>query len=594
MNHQQQARKTGEVIWINGPVVRARATEPMHMLELVELGEDHLVAEVIGLERDVATLQVYEETSGVHPGAPVFGTGRPLSVELGPGLIQSIFDGVQRPLPVLEMRSGAFIGRGVKTTPLYHGDLWHFTPQVTVGEQVQGGAVLGVVPETALIEHRVMVPPALAGELTWVAAEDDYTVLDPIACLKTADGDEQEITMLQRWPVRRPRPYRDRLPPSALLVTGQRVLDTFFPLTKGGTAAIPGGFGAGKTVTQHQIAKWSDADLIVYVGCGERGNEMTQVLTEFPELTDPYSDRPLMERTILIANTSNMPVAAREASIYTGVTLAEYYRDMGYNIALMADSTSRWAEALREISGRLEEMPAEEGYPAYLASRLAEFYERAGWVETLGGAKGSISIIGAVSPPGGDFSEPVTQHTTRFIRCFWALDKDLASARHYPAVNWLRSYSEYVGDVADWWRDKGYVEWSDLREEALALLQREDELQQIVKLVGPDALPDDQRLILETARLLREGFLQQNALSDTDSFSVIEKQIRMLRLIMDFHARAGRIIAKGCPIVVIHDLPIVNRLIRMKTQIANDEIDIIDEVAEALDRQMTELETDYS
>ena len=594
MNRQQQARKTGKVIWINGPVVRARATEPMHMLELVELGDDHLVAEVIGLERDVATLQVYEETSGVHPGAPVFGTGRPLSVELGPGLIQSIFDGIQRPLPVLEMRSGAFIGRGVKTTPLYHEDTWHFTPQVTVGEQVQGGAVLGVVPETALIEHRVMVPPPLAGELTWVAAEDSYTVLDPIARLKTANGDEREITMLQRWPVRRPRPYRDRLPPSALLVTGQRVLDTFFPLTKGGTAAIPGGFGAGKTVTQHQIAKWSDADIIVYVGCGERGNEMTQVLTEFPELTDPYSDRPLMERTILIANTSNMPVAAREASIYTGVTLAEYYRDMGYNIALMADSTSRWAEALREISGRLEEMPAEEGYPAYLASRLAEFYERAGWVETLGGAQGSVSIIGAVSPPGGDFSEPVTQHTTRFIRCFWALDKDLASARHYPAVNWLRSYSEYVGDVADWWRDKGYGEWGNLREEALALLQREDELQQIVKLVGPDALPDDQRLILETARLLREGFLQQNALSDVDSFSVIEKQIRMLRLIMDFHARAGRIIAKGCPIVVIHDLPIVNRLIRMKMQIANDEIDKIDAVATALDKQMTELEVDYS
>jgi V/A-type H+-transporting ATPase subunit A len=453
---------------------------------------------------------------------------------------------------------------------------------------------LGVVPETSLIEHRVMVPPELAGELTWVASEDDYTVLDPIARLQLADGTERELTMLQRWPVRRPRPYQDRLPPSNLLVTGQRVLDTFFPLAKGGTAAIPGGFGAGKTVTQHQVAKWSDADLIVYVGCGERGNEMTQVLTEFPELTDPYSDHPLMERTILIANTSNMPVAAREASIYTGITLAEYYRDMGYNIALMADSTSRWAEALREISGRLEEMPAEEGYPAYLASRLAEFYERAGWVETLGGAKGSVSIIGAVSPPGGDFSEPVTQHTTRFIRCFWALDKDLASARHYPAVNWLRSYSEYVEDMTEWWRERGFGEWDDLREEALALLQREDELQQIVKLVGPDALPDDQRLILETARLLREGFLQQNALSDVDSFSVIEKQIRMLHLIMNFHARAGRIIAKGCPIVIIHDLPIVNSLIRMKSQIANEQLDQFDKLAQALDKQMVELEADYS
>jgi len=582
----------GEVIWVNGPVVRARGSQQVGMLEVVEIGEEHLVGEVIGLEFDIITIQVYEETSGLRPGAPVYGTGMPLSVELGPGLLQSIFDGIQRPLPVLEMRTGAFIGRGIKATPLYRKQKWAFTPRAKVGDVVQGGAILGVVQETPLIEHRIMVPPDISGKLTWVAPEGEYTIEEPIARLEM-DGSERELTMFHRWPVRRPRPYRRRLPPNELLITGQRVLDTFFPLAKGGAAAIPGGFGAGKTVAQHQIAKWSDADVVVYVGCGERGNEMTEVLQEFPHLTDPRSGHPLMERTILIANTSNMPVAAREASIYTGVTLAEYYRDMGYHVALMADSTSRWAEALREISGRLEEMPAEEGYPAYLAARLAEFYERAGRVVTLNDAVGSVSIIGAVSPPGGDFSEPVTQHTSRFIRCFWALDKALASARHFPAINWLESYSEYVDEMADWWREQGYEDWHALRERALEILQRENRLQQVVKLVGPDALPDDQRLILETARLLREGFLQQNALDEVDSYAALDKQIRMLRVILHFHERAAQIIARGCPIIVIHNLPIVNTLVRMKTTVPNDRAEQIDEIQKELDEQMNRVRKDY-
>ncbi len=584
--------QVGHVTWINGPVVRAQGSRNVGMLEVVEIGDEHLVGEVIGLEQDVITIQVYEETSGLHPGAPVYGTGLPFSVELGPGLLRSIFDGIQRPLPVLELRSGAFIGRGIKTTPLYRKDKWAFTPSAEAGQDVQEGAVLGSVPETVLIEHRIMVPPDMAGQLTWVAPAGEYTIVDPIARIETAHG-ERELMMLRRWSVRHPRPYARRLPPNEMLVTGQRVLDTFFPLAKGGTAAIPGGFGAGKSIIQQQIAKWSDADIIVYIGCGERGNEMTGVLLEFPELTDPHTGRPLIERTILIANTSNMPVAAREASIYTGVTLAEYYRDMGYDVALMADSTSRWAEALREIAGRLEEMPAEEGFPAYLAARLAEFYERAGRVETLSGARGSVSIIGAVSPPGGDFSEPVTQHTTRFVRCFWALDKTLASARHFPALNWLDSYSEYADDLEDWWREQGYEQWHDLRERALEILQRESHLDQIVKLVGPDALPDDQRLILETARMLREGFLQQNALDEVDSYAPIGKQIHMLEITLHFHDRAARIIAKGCPIVVIREQPIVNTLMRMKTSIPDEGTEKFDEIRKHLDEQMDEVERLY-
>jgi V/A-type H+-transporting ATPase subunit A len=586
------SQQIGSVMWISGPVVRARGSHQVGMLELVEVGEEHLVGEVIGLEGDVLTIQVYEETSGMRPGAPVYGTGMPLSVELGPGLLRGIFDGVQRPLPVMELRGGSFIGRGLRLTPLCRGDHWQFTPKAQAGDAASGGAILGTVPETQTLEHRVLVPPDLAGTLTWIAPPGEYTIEEPIARLRTAQG-ERELTMLQRWPVRRPRPYRARRGATEPLITGQRVLDTFFPLAKGGAAAIPGGFGAGKTVTQHSIAKWSDAQVVVYIGCGERGNEMTEVLQEFPQLVDPRSGRPLMERTVLIANTSNMPVAAREASIYTGITIAEYYRDMGYHVALMADSTSRWAEALREISGRLEEMPAEEGYPAYLAARLAEFYERAGAVETLSGQPGSVSVIGAVSPPGGDFSEPVTQHTKRFIRCFWALDKALASARHFPSVNWLDSYSEYVDDVADWWREQVGQDWQAMRAQAMAILSEESHLAQIVKLVGPDALPDEQRLTLETARLLREGFLQQNALDEVDAYSTIQKQIRMLDLILHFHSRAQRIIKRGAPIPVIHDLPVVNTLVRMKTLVPNDKLAGLDDVKKEIDEQMDQLETEY-
>jgi V/A-type H+/Na+-transporting ATPase subunit A len=596
------SEQAGVVTWINGPVVRARGSREVDMLELVEVGEQRLVGEVIGLQGNVITIQVYEETSGMEPGAPIYGTGLPLSVELGPGLLRSIFDGVQRPLPVMETHQGSFIERGVRLTPLYRGERWHFTPRVEVGKEVTGGEVLGVVPETNAIEHRVMVPPEVEGTLSWVAPEGEYTIAEPIARLTPSlsppqaggmKGGEVELTMLQRWPVRRSRPYRQLMEQSEPLITGQRVLDTLFPLAKGGAAAIPGGFGAGKTITQHQIAKWADADVVVYIGCGERGNEMTEVLQEFPGLIDPRSGRPLMERTVLIANTSNMPVAAREASIYTGITIAEYYRDMGYHVALMADSTSRWAEALREISGRLEEMPAEEGYPAYLAARLAEFYERAGYAETLDGGRGSVRVIGAVSPPGGDFSEPVTQHTKRFIRCFWALDKALASARHFPAVNWLNSYSEYVDDVADWWAEQTGEDWRALRVQTMDILNEESHLEQIVKLVGPDALPDEQRLVLETARLLRDGFLQQNALDEVDTYSPIQKQVRMLKLILHFHERAQPVIQLGAPIVVLQDLSVMDDLVRMKTQVANDQLEKLDDIRKKLDEQMDQLEKDY-
>ncbi|MGD8404672.1 MAG: V-type ATP synthase subunit A [Anaerolineales bacterium] len=584
----------GTVTWINGPVVRARGSRHVSMMDLVEVSDELLVGEVIGLDDDIITVQVYEETSGMRPGAPVFDTGLPLSVELGPGLLRGIFDGVQRPLPVIEEASGSFIGRGIKMDSLYRKDRWEFTPKLKEGDKVSGGTILGIVPETQALEHRVMVPPDVSGKLTWIASKKQYTVDETIARVETGNGEEVELKLLQRWPVRRPRPFRSRSGMTEPLVTGQRVLDTFFPLAKGGTAAIPGAFGSGKTVTQHSIAKWADAQVIVYIGCGERGNEMTEVLQEFPHLVDPRSERPLMERTVLIANTSNMPVAAREASIYTGITIAEYYRDMGYHVALMADSTSRWAEALREISGRLEELPAEEGYPAYLADRLAEFYERAGSVETLNGEKGSISVIGAVSPPGGDFSEPVTQHTKRFIRCFWALDKSLASARHYPSINWLDSYSEYMEYVADWWRDEVGQDWYALREQAMEILSEESRLEQIVKLVGSDTLPDEQRLVLETARLLREGFLQQNSFDEVDAYSPVEKQIRMLNLILHFHQRAQRIIKQGVLISAIHELPVVDTLIRMKTTVGNEDLSRLDEIHEEINEQMQELEAEYA
>jgi len=587
------SEKVGTITWINGPVIRARGSRHVGMLELVEVGDERLVGEVIGLNGNDITVQVYEETSGMRPGAPIYGTGLPLSVELGPGLIKSIFDGVQRPLPLIEMESGSFIGRGVHLDPLYRKDRWRYTPSVNVGDEVSGGAILGVAMETDTFEHRVMVPPDVSGTITLVAAAGEYTIEDTIVRIKLANGEEKELSMLQRWPVRQPRPFVRRLGQTMPLVTGQRILDTFFPIAKGGAGGIPGPFGSGKTVTQHSIAKWADAEVIVYIGCGERGNEMTEVLQEFPHLVDPRTGRPLMERTVLIANTSNMPVAAREASIYTGITIAEYYRDMGYHVALMADSTSRWAEALREVSGRLEEMPAEEGYPAYLAGRLAEFYERAGYVETLNGHKGSVSIVGAVSPPGGDFSEPVTQHTKRFIRCFWALDKSLASARHFPAINWLDSYSEYIEDVADWWRERVGKDWLGMRNHAMEILSEENRLSQIVKLVGPDALPDGERMILETARLLREGILQQNAMDTVDAYSSLEKQIRMLELVLHFHERGLNIIKRGAPISVIHDLPVVDVLIRMKSAVPNEELEKLDEIQKQIDTEMSQLDVEY-
>lgn len=586
------SERVGTVTWINGPVVRARGSRHVSMLELVEVGEERLVGEVIGLDGDIITAQVYEETSGMQTGAPVFGTGLPLSVELGPGLLKSIFDGVQRPLPLIEMQSGSFIGRGMRLDPLYRKDRWKFTPAAKVGDELSGGITLGSVMETETFEHKIMVPPNMAGTVTWIASAGEYTIEEPIARLRIGK-EEKELAMLQRWPVRQPRPYKSRRGQSIPLITGQRVLDTFFPVAKGGAAGIPGPFGSGKTVTQHSIAKWADAQVIVYIGCGERGNEMTEVLQEFPHLVDPRSGRPLMERTVLIANTSNMPVAAREASIYTGITIAEYYRDMGYHVALMADSTSRWAEALREVSGRLEEMPAEEGYPAYLAGRLAEFYERAGNVETMNGDSGSVTIVGAVSPPGGDFSEPVTQHTKRFIRCFWALDKSLASARHFPSINWLDSYSEYLEDVGGWWQEQVGMDWLKMRNYAMEILSEESRLSQIVKLVGPDALPDEERLILETARLLREGFLQQNAMDKVDAYSSIQKQIRMLDLILHFHQRALQIVKHGAPISLIHNLPVVDVLIRMKTAVSNDELERMDEIQKAIDEQMSRLDTEY-
>jgi V/A-type H+-transporting ATPase subunit A len=587
MNNQ-----VGTVTLINGPVIKGRGLKTVQMGELVGIGEAQLVGEVIGLDEEILTIQVYEETSGLKPGAPIFGTGAPLSVELGPGILKGIFDGIERPLPVIESQFGDFIGRGMKVPPLDREKFWHFKPTGKLGEQCHGSDIVGEVQETAVIVHKIMVPLGMEGRLSWLASEGDYRIIDTIAKLETKNG-ETEINMIQRWPVREPRPAKTQMDKTLPLVTGQRVLDTFFPIVKGGCAAIPGGFGTGKTITQHQIAKWADADIVIYVGCGERGNEITEVLQEFPKLIDPRSGHALMERTVIIANTSNMQVAARDASIYTGITIAEYYRDMGYNTALMADSTSRWAEAMREISGRLEEMPAQEGYPSYLSSRLAEFYERAGMVETLNGNIGSVTLIGAVSPPGGDFSEPVTQLTKQYTRVFWALDKALASARHFPSINWLTSYSDYVKSVADWWMNKTHADWFKMRASVMSLLTEEDHLNQIIHLVGPDALPDEQRLVLTTSRLLREGFLQQNALDQIDTFSTPEKQIRMISLILRFHDRALRIIKKGAVIKDIDDLPIVHSLLVMKNEIPNDQLSRFQDLSQQLEKQMDALEVKY-
>jgi len=569
---QDTAAGQGLITRISGPVVEALGMRAARMFEVVEVGSLRLVGEVIRVDGDRATVQVYENTSGLKPGEAVYMTGAPLSITLGPGLVGQIMDGVQRPLTAIFRSAGATIPRGVKMPAVEPSRPWKFTPETEAGGEVHAGQRIGTVPETPLLEHRVLVPPGVSGALTWIADEGEYTVEDVIARVRAADGAEAEVRMAHRWPVRDPRPFAERMALVRPLITGQRVIDTFFPLARGGTAAVPGGFGTGKTMTQHALAKWSDADVIIYVGCGERGNEMVDVLEEFPKLTDPRSGRPLMERTILIANTSNMPVAAREVSIYTGVTLAEYYRDQGYNVAVMADSTSRWAEALRELSGRLEEMPAEEGFPAYLATRLAEFYERAGAVETLNGDRASLSIIGAVSPPGGDFAEPVTQHTRRFIRCFWALDSELANARHYPAINWLTSYSEYTEDVHDWYQEQD-PDWADLRREAMGVLQREESLQRIVRLVGPDVLPDRQRHVLFVAELLRVGFLAQNAFDDLDMYCTVAKQALLLKIIMDVHRRGRAVIDQGAPLAVVQEMPVVDEVKRAKSEIANDNLD---------------------
>ncbi len=581
-------RESGVIDSVDGPVVGVVEARGIAMADLVEVGGDRLLGEVVRLQGGRATIQVYENTSGLCPGERIYGTGGPISADLGPGIIGGIFDGLQRPLEVLEARAGPFIVRGLHAAPLDPEREWPFRPAVGPGDLVDDGGVMGTVPESGLVALRLLAP---AGRVLAVAP-GEHRVRDTVAHLATERG-EVALSLVERWPVRRVRPYRRRLPPNVPLVSGQRVIDTFFPIAKGGTAAIPGGFGTGKTITQQQLAKWSDADVVVYIGCGERGNEMTEVLIGFPQLEDPRTGRPLMERTVLIANTSNMPVAAREMSIYTGITIAEYYRDMGYQVAVMADSTSRWAEALREIAGRLEELPAEEGFPAYLPSRLAEFYERAGRVLTLSGSEGSVTIVGAVSPPGGDLSEPVTQNTLRFVRCFWALDANLAAARHFPAINWITSYSQYVDAVQDWWHDNVAPDWRQLRDRALGLLQQEDRLQQIVRLVGPDALPDDQRLVLETARIIREGFLQQNALHPIDTYSTPQKQVAMLRVMLRYYERGEAIIARGAPVVRLRELPVVGLLLRIKTDVPNEQLAKIDEIAQILEQQMNQLEQEY-
>lgn len=584
--------REGIIYRVNGPVIEAHQVTGIYMGDMVEVGEERLIAETISLEGDTAVIQVYEDTSGLQPGTKVYGTGLPLAVELGPGLLGNTFDGIQRPLELIQKQIGNFIRRGIRIPALDREKKWRFQPGVKEGDQVSPNTILGAVQETELIQHHVLVPPDVTGQVAYIIQEGDYTIEQVIAKVQTNAG-EKDLTMFHRWPVRVKRSQAARLNPSIPLLTGQRVLDFLFPLARGGVAAIPGGFGTGKTMLQHSLAKWCDADIIIYIGCGERGNEMTQVLEEFPELVDPKSGRPLMERTILIANTSNMPVTARESSIYTGITIGEYFRDMGYHVAIMADSTSRWAEALREISGRLEEMPAEEGFPAYLASRLAEFYERAGRFNLGDGREASLSIVGAVSPPGGDFSEPVTQHTRRFIRCFWGLDADLAGARHFPAISWVESYSEYVDDIAAWWEENFDVPWAELRSRITGILHDEQRLQQVVKLVGPDALPDAQRLILETARIIKEAFLQQSALSEEDSYCAAEKQLRMAQVIMHFYDRARAIIEKGAPIFTITDLDVVQDIMRMKTRIPNDRVDEFDDLLADVDHQMDSLEEKY-
>ncbi|MBO6131176.1 MAG: V-type ATP synthase subunit A [Treponema sp.] len=580
---------TGKITRISGPIVYAEGLDKCGLYDVVDVGNAKLIGEIIRQDAGKATIEVYEDDGGMQVGEPVVSNGRPLSLKLGPGLVGTIYDGIQRPLKQMFESGGAFLLPGQRTESLDAEKKWEFEPSVKEGDAIKPGMALGFVQETGSIKHIIMVPPATKGKvLKQFKGKGSYTV-DEVIGLTDLD---EEIKLSQYWPVRKARPFMQKLEVSQPLITGQRVIDVFFPLSKGGTAAIPGGFGTGKTMTQHAIAKWCDADLIVYIGCGERGNEMTDVLTEFPQLIDPRNNRSLMERTILIANTSNMPVAAREVSLYAGITLAEYYRDMGMHVAIMADSTSRWAEALRELSGRMEEMPAEEGFPAYLPTRLAEFYERAGRVNTLNGQEGSVSVIGAVSPPGGDFSEPVTQHTKRFIRCFWALDRELANARHYPAIGWIDSYSEYADEVKTWW-DKFDPRWASIRIKALDLLKREQRLQQIVRLIGPDALPDSDRLVLTVAEMIKNGFLQQNAFDDIDQYSVPQKQILILLLVMDFYEKSLAVIKQGCPLTKIMELDVRNEIIRAKSVVPNDNMEDLTAIQNHLEQQMGELERVY-
>lgn len=572
------------IFGINGPVVTVQDTDAFSMMEMVFVGGDRLIGEVIGITEALTTIQVYEETTGLRPGEPVEGTGQPMTVTLGPGIINNIFDGIQRPLRAIELQTGAFIAKGAEVSPLDENKKWDVTVVTKVGEKLNAGDIYAECPETSIITHRCMLPPGVSGEVTSVQKDGKYRVNDVIVTIKTESGEDIGLTLCQKWPIRTPRPVTERLPMTIPLITGQRVIDTLFPIAKGGAAAVPGGFGAGKTMTQHQLAKWCDADIIVYVGCGERGNEMSQVLSEFSELVDPKSGKPMTERTVLIANTSNMPVAAREASIYTGITLAEYYRDMGYHVAIMADSTSRWAEALREISGRLEEMPAEEGFPAYLPSRLSEFYERAGLTKNLNGSDGSVTIIGAVSPQGADFSEPVTQNTKRFVRAFWALDKALAYARHYPAINWMQSYSEYFVDLDPWFAENVGQKFIKYRAKISAILHEENKLMEIVKLIGSDVLPDDQKLVIEIARVIRVGFLQQNAFHKDDTFVPLRKQKLMMKVILHLEDKARQLILASIPISRISEMGLFDKLTKMKYDVPNDKLELFDEYIAEIDK----------
>lgn len=561
---------------INGPVIKVADTKDFSMMERVLVGNNKLIGEVIGITDEFTTIQVYEVTSGLKVGEPVFSTGKPMAVTLGPGIIANIFDGIERPLKDMTEGGNVFISEGSSMPALDKERIFDVTLTVKAGDKVKGGTIYAECPETPLITHKCMIPPNKSGKIIFAAPNGQYKIDDVVAKLELENGEVMELTLVQEWPIRRPRPVAKRMPVTRPLITGQRIIDTVLPIGKGGTAAIPGGFGTGKTMTQHQLAKWCDADIIIYIGCGERGNEMTQVLEEFSELIDPKSNRPLTDRTVLIANTSNMPVAAREASIYTGITLAEYYRDMGYHIAIMADSTSRWAEALREISGRLEEMPAEEGFPAYLPSRLAEFYERAGYVQSLCGKEGSITVIGAVSPQGSDFSEPVTQNTKRFVRCFWALDKNLAYARHYPAINWTMSYSEYSEDLVNYYSENVSPDFDPCRQEISNILIEENKLMEIVKLIGSDVLPDDQKLVIEVARVIRVGFLQQNAYHKDDTYVPLEKQLYMMRAILSFYKKSLAAVSNGVLLSKILDSGLCDRLTKMKYDIPNDKPELFD------------------